>query len=315
MGAKSNFGKNNFDRLEAAGLVASAEDESNNQKEKLTARSSELRILAQKFDKVLAGMAETYIMAKPRQLKRITTILSKVKELHASGLPIGAKKHVATVVNELVSIREGVYASNASVDKKMLTMIAAKTAKEELLALALAAEARIEKIQADSSMNDDLEEFYKKAADVIKKHAGKAEDLKAIKDKAYVLARMPVVPADGNLSAERLAQAGFQVESLSGYPVFQNQLVIGINPRHVMGEHSGEIKGEKASKLIRSESERLRKMLEKKLNTQLQFVSDKAYSHGSGTWFWLMSDADINRLAKVSPGNRITITRWGFAFR
>lgn len=315
MGAKSNFGKNNFDRLEAAGLIAS-EDNTNQQKEKLIARAAALKVLAQKFDRVLAGMSETYVMDKPRQMKRISAILAKVKELQATSLPVGAKKHVTTCFNELTSIRAGVYASNSPADKKMLTMIAAKKAKEELLAMASATEARVEKIVADSSMSDDLEEFFKKAADVIKKHSGKAEDLKAIRDKAFVIARVPVVPADEKRpSAERLAHIGFQVDSLSGYPVLQNQMVIGINPRFLMGEHSGEIKGEKASKLIRTEAERLRKFLQKQTNTQLQFVSDKAYSHGSGTWFWLMTDADINRLAKVSPGNRVNITRWGFAFR
>jgi hypothetical protein len=315
MGAKSAFGKNNWDRLEAAGVVGT-EDTTSSQKEKLTARASELRILAQKFDKIFAGMADTFVMERPRQLKRIQVIIAKVRELHDTQLPVGAKRHVATCINELTSIREGVHALNAAADKKMLTMIAAKEAKTELLAMAVATEARIEKIEADSSMTGDMEEFYKKAEEVIKKHSGKAEDLKAIKDKAYMLVRLPVVPADEKRpSAERLAMAGFQVESLGGYPVLQNQLVLGINPRAAVGEHSGEVSGVKASKLIRAEAERLRKMLEKKTGQQLNFVSDTAYSHGSGTWFWLMSDKDINRLAKVSPGNRVQIQRWGFAFR
>lgn len=313
MGAKSAFGKNNFDRLEAAGLV-SVEDNTNNQKEKLTARAAQLRVLAQKFDKVFAGMADTYVMDHKRQLKRIQVIIAKVKELHDTQLPIGAKRHVATCINELTSIKEGVHALNAAADKKMLTMIAAKTAKDELLAMAVATEARIESIEADSSTVDDLEEFYRKAADVIKKHAGKAEDIKAIKNKAFIIARMPIVPADDKLSAERLATAGFQVESIGNYAVLQNQLVIGINPRFLMGEHSGEVKGEKASKLIRAEVERLRKFLEKKTNVGYQLVSEKAKSEGSGTWFWLMNDNDISRLARVSPGGRIQIKAWGFAF-
>ena len=316
MGAKSAFGKNNFDKLESAGLIAGADDGAL-QKEKLQVRARELKILGQKFETVFNKMAETYVMSKPAQLKRITVLLGKVKELHAQSLPIGAKKHVETCINELTSIREGVYAKNTTADKKMLTMMAAKKAQTELYAMAVAAEARVEKLMADSSTSNDMEDFYKKAEEVIKKHSGKADALKVLKDKSFVLERMPIVPTDGNLSAEKMAHAGFNVESLGGYPVIQNQLVIGINPRHVLGDHGGEVKGEKASKLIRAEADQLRKKLEKRTKQRLQFVSDKAYSQpGSpGAWFWLMSDNDLNRLSKISPGNRVSIQRWGFAFR
>lgn len=315
MVAKSAFGKNNFDRMEAAGLVAGADDESN-QKERLLARARELKILSQKFDTVFLKMSETLVMSKPQQLKRITTLLTKVKELHATKLPVGAKKHVAVCINELTSIREGVFARNTMADKKMLTLFAAKKAQEELLAMSVATEARVERLVADSSSSSSMESFIKNAAEVIEKHSDKAELLRVIKTKSFVLERMPVVPGDNKLSAERMASVGFDVESLGGYPVLQNQLVIGINPRSVLGEHSGAVKGEKAARLIRERADQIRKMAEKRTKQRLQFVSDKAYSPPGipGTWFWLMTDADIKRFARISPGNRVNVVRWGFAF-
>jgi hypothetical protein len=54
--------------------------------------------------------------------------------------------------------------------------------------------------------------------------------------------------------------------------------------------------------------------LQKKTNVKLQFVSDKAFSYGSGTWFWLMSDRDLDAFATVFPGGHTKVTRWGFAF-
>lgn len=313
MAAKSGFGKNNFDKLEAAGLVAGADD-AVSQQAKIEARVHELKILAQKFDTVVARMAETYVMTRPQQLKRVTLLLSKVKELHASALPVGSKKHVATMVNELTSIREGVFARANLADRKMLTLIAAKAAKEEILAMASAAEARKEKMLADSSASNDMEHFFKNAADVIQKHSHKAADLASISTKAFVVARAPIALGDEKFSAERMARSGFNVESLGGYPVISDQLVIGINPRFALGDHAGAVKGEKASQVLRAEMDRLRKMLQKRMNQKLNLVSDKAYSFKSGTWFWLMTDDDINRLAKVSPGNRVQVPRWGFAF-
>jgi hypothetical protein len=312
--AKSNFGKNNFDRLEAAGLVSVEGDDGQVKKEKLQARIKGLRELAEKFVRIEAGVAEAYLMEKPQQLKRLSAVLTAVKKLQASGLPIGAKQHVATCINELVSIREGIYSSANAVDKKTLTMMAATEARKQILALAVSSENRVERLVADSSSTSDLEDFFKNASDVILKHADKANQLQAIKDKAFVIVRLPIVPADGKFSSEKLAKVGFDAESLGGYPVLNNQMVIGINPRHLLGEHSGEVKGEKAAKAIRDEAERLLKKLSKTTKTNLHFVSSKAYSYKGGTWFWLMTDRDIDLLAKISPGSHVAIQRWGFAF-
>jgi len=311
--AKSAFGKNNFDRLEAAGLVSSADDHVL-RKDKLQARALALRELAVKFQKIEQGVIEAHLMEAPKQKSRLNAVLAAVQKLHASPLPMGAKRHVGVCLNELVSIREGIHSSAKNVDKKTLTMIATSAARKEILAMAASSENRMEKILAESSSTDDMEEFFKNAADVIQKHAPKAEQLKAIATKPFVIARVPVVPADGGISAERLARVGVDAESLGTYPVIKNQMVIGINPRFLLGEHSGEIKGEKAAKSIREEATRLLKRLERETKTKLQFVCDRSYSYKGGTWYWLMTDRDLDLVARVSPGNRIKISRWGFAF-
>lgn len=317
MGAVSGYGKNNFAKLEAAGLVAGAGDEIGEQVAKLEVRVQELKVLATKFDTVLAKMAETHTMSRPRQIKRVATLIDKVKELHATKLPVGSKRHVATMSNELVSVHEGMHAMKGAADVSMLTLEATVEARALVLAMASAAEARKEKIQADSSSTSDMEHFFKNAAEVINKHSSKAADLADIANKPFMISRAPIIPADDRMRAETLLRVGFNAESLGGYPVFCDQLVIGLNPRHVLGDHSGEVKGLLAGKVLREEADRLRKLLQKKMNQKLNFVSDKSYSPKAGamgTWFWLMTDTDIDRLIKVSPGNRITITRWGFAF-
>lgn len=317
MGAVSGYGKNNFDKLAAAGLVAGSGDEIGEQVSKLETRVAELKALALKFDTVLSKMMEVRSASRMRQIKRVTTLINKVKELHAGALPVGSKKHVATMANELVSVREGLQACSIAADTDMLTLAATEEARALVIAMAAAAAARKEKLQADSSSTSDMEHFFKNAADVISKHSTKAADLADIANKPFLIARAPIIPADDRMRAETLLRVGFNAESLGGYPVFCDQLVIGLNPRHVLGDHSGEVKGLLAGKVLREEADRLRKLLQKKMNQKLNFVSDKSYSPKAGamgTWFWLMTDTDIDRLIKVSPGNRITITRWGFAF-
>lgn len=393
------LGKNNFDRLEAAGLVAGADD-SENLKAKTEARVSELNTLITKVRKVEAYLADLYVLPRPRQLKRLAAAAQGLKELHGGKLPTGAKKHIASCLNEVISLREGVYASNARMDRQTLALTASVQARSELQAMVESAQHRLEKVVADSSSELDLEEFYKKAADVIKKNDAESTKVAPIKSKPFLLARVPVVPTDGSLSAEKLPRLGFKSESLSGYPVIHNQLVLGINPKMIAthGDADSErfaqmqrklkeegvtledvkkLKGkakdlvldisrfdldkadpkvvekkkaeldaiyEQASQLtektgvvlddfvrlsqslrrshsavpqaVREEAERLRKMLEKKKNLKLRFVSENPYSdkRNGGVWFWLMPDRELDMLAKASLGNRVSVTRWGFAF-
>lgn len=305
--------KSNFAQLESAGLVSVPEDE--NGREKIRERAEALRALAAKMNRIELGIIEASLMPIKKQQSRIALVLAKVEALASSPLPIGAKKHLHMCVNELRSIRDSVKGAHTPADATTLKMLTTSKVKEELLAMAASAEARLERIVADSSSSSDLEKFYKNAEEVIKKNSSKSMPLMMqMREKAFVIARAPVVPADGGLSAEKAALIGLDVESLGGYPVFNNQLVIGISPKALLGPKAAEVKSERAGKELHAEADRLRKLMQKKQNARLQFVSDRAYMEFGGAWFWLMSDRDIDRLAKVSPGNHIKITRWGFAW-
>lgn len=400
----SKFGKNNFDKLEAAGLIAGPDD-AENLKFKTEARVKEIQVLISKVSLVQAHLADLYVLSKPRQLKRLSSTLGALRELHATKMPVGAKKHIEACINEVISLREGVYTSNTRLDKQTLALTASSRAKTDLMAMVEAAQHRLEKVVADSSSDVDMEEFYNKAADIIKKNAAESHKVAPIVDKPFVLARLPVVPGDQRaLIAEKLPGLGFKSESLSGYPVIHNQLVLGINPKF-MAEHSDEsvtritemnqklkdngvriedlvkavgrakdltgdltklenvekenpnsVKPEfmaktkqaaeealhKANELItkagidvaayrelqqqvkrshaaqpeaiKKERDRLIKLLEKKTRTPLNLVSEKSFSYKGGVWFWLMSDRELDQLAKASPTKRVSITRWGFAF-
>ena len=228
------LGKNNFDKLEAAGLVAGPDD-SENLKAKTEARVAELGVLIGKVKKVEAHLATLPILPKPRQLKRLAEAANALTGLRATKLPVGAKRHIEACLNEVVSLREGVYVSNSKLDKQTLALTASKQAREELQGLVESAQHRLEKVMADSMSESDLDEFYKKADAVIKKNSAESVKIEPIRDKPWVLARVPVIPMDGSISTEKLPQMGFKSESLSGYPVIHNQLVLGINPKMLSG--------------------------------------------------------------------------------
>lgn len=232
------LGKNNFDKLEAAGLIAGPDD-ADNLKVKTEARVAQLGGLITKVAKVQAYLSELYTLSRPRQLKRLSTAQAALRELHSDKLPTGAKKHIEACLNEVISLREGVYSSNTRLDKQTLALTASMKAQTELKSMVEAASHRLEKVMADSSSSMDLEEFYRKAESVIKKNQVETFKVMPIADKQWMMARVPVVPSDGGLSAEKLPGLGFKSDSISGYPVIHNQLVLGINPKNLV-EHSDE---------------------------------------------------------------------------
>ncbi len=211
-------------------------------------------------------------------------------------------------------MREGIYTASTRIGKKELALLTVAAALTDIEAMVVSSSVKLEKIIADSSNSADLDEFYKKAADVIEKHSKEQTKVTPIQNKPFIVLRLPVVPADGGLSVDKLTRLGFSTENLSGYAVLHNQLVIGINPNELIGDTASSMRGETAAKKIREEAERIKKVLEKKTKVRLQFVSEKAFSFESGTWFWLMPNREIDAFAKAFPGSHIKVQRWGFAF-
>ncbi len=307
----SAFGKNNFDRLEAAGLVSNGEDESVVQKNKAEARVLALTDLDAKLQRITASAEKLYVQAKPQQLKTLSVAITAATRIMQEGMPTGAKKHLTAFVNELTSLREGVFLGTAT-DKKTLALIACHDARAEIQALKATTEARIHRIMADSSNNQDLEQFFKQAGDVINKHAGESTKLDAISKKPFVLARAPVVPTGEFVNVEKLVQQGFKTDNLGGYAVLHNQLVIGINSAHLGVANSG--KRDASRDAIIEEADTLRKKISKAKGEKFLFVSETPFKYKTGSWFWIMSERDLNMLAKAFPGGKAKISRWGFAF-
>lgn len=230
----SGFGKNNFDRLEAAGLVA-GEDDRDSLRAKTEARTKALEELDTKVKKVEIFLASLYVMPRDQQLRRLQSTTARLKELLAQKLPVGAKRHIEACFNEVQSLLEGVASTNSRLDKQTLALTASAKARTEIQSMIQAGVNRLEKVQADSNDGFDMEDFYRKAGEVIKRTQQESHKLAPIADKPFVVARVPVATIDGGINAAKLSQVGFKAESISGYPVIHNQLVLGINPKKTGG--------------------------------------------------------------------------------
>lgn len=315
---------NNFDKLQAGnGLTAKGQTQMDRivaslqlsgkpeadeatAKTKLTTRAAKLKDLHASLSKMHVRLAELSLLDQPRQVKRLTASMKAVEAMLSSKPPIGISKHLRICMNELTSLREGVWIG-AATKKRSLTVKSVNATVDVIKDLQTKTQEKIELLDTEAS--DGL--FTNDAQKVVDDSASESNKLQSIHKREYVIARVPLVPvAKGFLSIDSLRSSGFKVESLGGYPVIRNQLVIGINPSMLDEKQRAKTKPEdwlKAAEIIR-------RMVQKQQGTRLSFVSEKPYGAVGGAWFWLMTDRDMSLFTSAFSGKRIQLSSWGLAF-
>jgi hypothetical protein len=327
----------NFDRLQARKGTAT---KNNSQMEKITAmlqigskagpdeaqiilkaeqRVTALKALRVSLAKATTAVSKLYVVEKPQQLKKLTAALKTIQTIAQSKPPVGVQKHLKAAMNELTSLREGVYVG-AATSQKALSIVSCTDALYHVDELIVKATASYESKKVTAASDDPL--FTEEIEKVIQQTAEESRKLASLHDKDWVVSRMPVIPlakasnkaATGFLSVQALQRAGIKAESLGGYPVLHNQLVLGINPKAVGLTEAQK----KAGKSIPREkwlavADAIRKLLEKQTRQKYQFVDERAYGAAGGAWFWLMPERELDLFASAFPGKAVTLLNWGFA--
>lgn len=306
----------------------------------LQARLSLLADVHTKLRKLNVYLGSIAVSDKQRQLKVLrsaTNYLETFKEV-----PTGVKPLLATIANELVSLREGIMADAVqSKDLVLISGVRAVIAVTDLQVVALAHKARIESQLNVEGATDENEAL------ILKNQKFKAA-IPKLGSKDFVVARAPVAftfqqknghSSVGYVDTGSIASLGFKVDNLGGYTVLYDQLLVGVNTdavfdvssentngktvktRQRVSENAITFKKGTPTKVVKRRDKdyldvalHVKKQLEKRTNQPYAFVSETPQGHEGGHWFWLMPTRDLNRLARAFPGGHAKINRWGFAF-
>jgi hypothetical protein len=281
---------------------------------KMEKRAQALAELQTTLSKATLSVSKLYVAEKPQQLKKLTAALKTVKTILENKPPLGVSKALKACVNELTSLREGVYLGTAT-DKKTLSIIACQDATKVVASLIESNAKSIERAKTEALGSEEADEqMYDEALKVLQQTQKESHNLNKIKEHGWAVARVPVIPiAKFNLSVEKLRTLGFKADSVGGYPVIHNQLVIGISKNMLDIKESQKGKSTDPAK-FRAVADQLRKELSKHQKVKLHFVDERAYGATGGAWFWVMPEQQLNLLASAFPGKRIVMQRWGFAF-
>lgn len=279
---------------------------------KMEARVVGLTDLKKSLQKATLAVSELYLEDKSKQLKKLTASMKLIRELSANKPPIGVKKHLQACMNELTSLREGVFIGAAT--KKTLTIVACSQALNEVDALLSTTKARVKAAKSVETAATDDDLYSDDIEKVIQQNSDEARNLDSLANRPFVVARVPIIPiSNSGLSAEQLKRKGFKVETISNYVVMHKQLVIGINKSTLNLKRNKE-GGSIDPKKWRDSAMKIVKLLEKELKTHIHLVDDKPYGYKGGAWFWVMTDKDLSSFATCFPGKHVKLERFGFAF-
>jgi len=323
----------NFDRLQARNNLVSKNQSQMNKllpmlelrakkgdadsqiKAKLELRAKALVELKAKLEKATVKVSKLYVVEKPEQLKRLTSALKSVSSIMENRPPVGVSKALKACVNELTSLREGVYVG-AAVDKKTLSILACTNAVKQVETLIEATKKKIENVGKDEQdvMAAAEEQSYQEIEKVLEMTQKESQNIDQLHKRPFVLTRVPVIPlSKGPLNVSVLQKVGFKTDMVSGYTVMHNQLVLGVN-KQMLELKKGGISRVIDTKVVLDKALEVKKMVEKQTGAKYQFVTEKPYGASGGAWFWLMTERDLNLFAKSFPGGHVKLERWGFAF-
>lgn len=286
---------------------------------KMEARLTALKELRASLHKTTISLAKLHIVDKEQQLKKLTIARKKVVAIAESKPPVGVSKALRACLNELTSLREGVYVGTATT-RKTLAIVACSDAVEHVDGLIAKTTKRLEAAKSQTQAGSGDPVFQDEVVKVIQRTAEDAHKLESLKGKSFVVCRVPVVAvAKTMLDANKLKAKGFKAEDIGGYPVLHNQLVIGINKamlnlkKNEMDEQGNSLKPLSTDRWVNA-ADQVLAMIRKQTKVKYQLVDARPYGHAGGAWFWAMPERDLNLFATSFPGKAVSLQSWGFGF-
>lgn len=322
-------------------------------------------------DEELAKLREDFIEnVKNKKLNNSVQVIDRILTI----LP-GLRSKANVARNMIISIREGLMDSSLSKEDATTELIKARKSFLESLSIfvqELTSEGKLTKKSAqpkgvrpaepeqdpdalapeDDSGNlkvlvqESLEDFLNKLQDnvapdsVVNFNGNKSQLQKLIVQNSVVLTRAPVVPMTKTpFSVQKLKAFGFKVQDLEGYPILEDQLVLGIlhsgindDVQSIVDKKMSKSKKlddaarvDKAHKLLDAEMARVAKEMDENLleSVKHEYGSLKLIEFGpsywsGAAWYWLVPNSHLNLFNKSSISKTSQMTQvksWSFPFK
>lgn len=251
-------------------------------------------------------ITKSFTASRQQKLTTLETSLSKLQALMKDpNKPRGCAKSLLIASNQLKSYISP-FENGSSVDVSTLSF---EQPIKQISELSASLETSLSKQDILADENESrFDKYWERAQGEIKKVINdskeQSKNLNSIKDKDFVVARVPLIPvADRPISVDKLEHSGMKVKDFAGYVVIYNQIVLGINNSAKQGSKD---------KLVNVKEELISK-LEAVMNKELFEVATEGVPYKGAVWYWLAPAYEVNAIMKAAGGH-VKIKHWGFSF-
>jgi len=276
--------------------------------ESLAVRLETLEQTLLEFRENTRKLKTMYRVDGPRQMKRLTDGIEFVRDLKGRKIN-GLAKSLRILLNELTSLREAVYHRELEGEDVQLSHL--DPVEEEIRRLIKSTHNRVSEHAAEIAgvpVGDPL--FSDSIAQVIEENTNL--EAPSLDGKPYAVGRMPIIPVPvTSLSVDLLQSRGFDVTLLGGYPIIKRQLVLGISKAQLGLTDQEKLKPVPRARFVAAAQE-IVKTLRREMKLKLALVTDKPYGHKGGTWFWLMTEAELQNFMEAFPSGSLQLRNWAF---
>lgn len=232
---------------------------------------------------------ELYESNLSERLEKLQIIKDQIyNSLHHNSPPKDLKKLFRNCLNEVVSVREGVFL-NSIKKKSSLTInglnILSDIVSDLLNSIVIEKPSFNEQEQESLNALNELQTF----ASII----GNSKE-------EFIISKTAIIPIIRGLIDFQQLKQHFEFERICGYLLLKNQSVVGFNKNLLKEDGEDVIK-----KILKSFS--------KKSGRKLQLVHDAPYFLKGKLWYWVMLENELTNLGECLSTKMVQINKWTIA--
>jgi hypothetical protein len=279
-------------------------------------KKSEQRVLAQEIHKntrtILAKLIDCQGKTACKVLESVQKEVARIEQVK-SVVPKEFRERMHVMHNVAGSLSQGIQDNVYGTENVLRFVTKSQQLLRELHEINTAAPVVRPQEDDDLDSNAFLDALEREVKTLNQKYTGYEQQLRRLADKTVILLRAPVIPiTDPPLSPDRMSSLGFEIHNVGMYPVFENQILLGLHVSFL----SEQVKKLRSGRKIwdtHTVAESVLPTIEARLKQgRLHIVGSHGVRHETGMFFWLMPDRQLSAIQRSARG--VKIEQWGFAF-
>lgn len=279
------------------------------QKHEQDIKKAEDRVVAwQRIEKRLANLVKSLPSfpldpdGAQRRLSNYHSYIQDTLDMALTAKLVGAKRILVPCLNEVISFRE----AQDDIDVAHMQFPTFKAALTKTREAHRRAETRHSAVTTDRDIKEiATEASYVEAEKLLLETKQQKQDVMLPDDADHGICRAPLIATIKGFSMLSAKRLGVKVESMAGYCMFRDQIMIGVSRAYARTQCA------QTYELAEQQLAHYAALMKVK---RLDLMSTVPTFLNSTYWFWAARPKEVITMIESTHSKNLQITSWGFAF-